>query len=374
MPITIKISTLYTGSQVLFDQVVELDGKYVVSFADAADYPAAGINYDFSGSSMAPAFIDLQLYGASGKLFNNVQDLETLAAIHALNLPGGTTRYLVTIPTSSADTIYKAIDIVREGLRLKLPGLLGLHLEGPFINAEKRGAHIEEFVRHPDEPEFEKIIAYGRGVVKMMTVAPEFFTAAQLHSLLEAEVIIAAGHSNASYEQANTSFNQGVKLATHLYNAMSPLGSREPGLTGAVLNHPDIHASIIADGVHCSFASLQLAYKLMGSRLFLITDSVTASDQGPYTFFEAGDRYVTASGTLAGSALSMISAVKNCTLKCGIPMPDSLRMASTLPAAIMGLQHLGQIKPGALADLVIFDANVQIQGVFYEGAYLHRPE
>lgn len=359
--------TLYTGDQVLFDQTLEIKGRHIHSFFSSDFRDSEPEDTDAGGMIVAPAFIDLQLYGAKGKLFNNTQDLETLRAIHAHNLTGGTTRFMVTLSTSSAETIFRAIDTVRQGLELGLPGLLGLHLEGPFINAEKRGAHLQEFVCSPNDELFKKIVDHGRGCVKMMTIAPEFFTSAQIRYLIDAGILLSAGHSNASYEQSITGFNQGISAVTHLYNAMSQFGSREPGLTGASLNYPGLHASIIADGIHCSFKSLEIASRLMQNRLFLITDSVTETNEGPYHFINADDRYLTTSGTLAGSALKMNKAVSNCIRFAGLSLENSLRMASANPAALINLQNLGIVRPGALADLVVLDHQINVRKLFYEG-------
>lgn len=366
MSLTIKAGTLFTGDQVLFDQTLILDGKEISGFTQSKEdeHP----DHDYTGCIVAPAFIDLQLYGAGGKLFNNVQDLETFDAVQQHNLQGGTTRFLITIPTSSLETIFKAIDIVREGMSQNRPGLLGLHLEGPFINPVKRGAHLEEYVIKPDAELVSKIAVYGRGVVKMMTIAPEYFTPELTAILLENGIICSAGHSNASYEESMQGFNNGITAVTHLYNAMSQLGSREAGLAGAAFNHPAVSASIIADGVHVSFPNLEIAHGIMGNRLFLITDSVTESKDGPYRFFKGKNKYVTEAGTLAGSALSMLQAVKNCVEKSGISLSDSLLMASTLPAALIKDQRLGKIRTGGLADLVVFDRNFQLLQVFYEGS------
>lgn len=387
MKFSIYAGTLFTGYELLHNQVLLIDGDKIISFQDAdlsqlkemhaADpdrkcetalpFDQASKSYNAALMIVAPAFIDLQLYGARGKLFNNTQDLQTLEAIHAHNLGGGTTRYLVTLSTSSMATILKAIDTVKEGLAQKLPGLLGLHLEGPFINAEKRGAHLAEFVISPDSVAFEQIINYGRGVIKMMTIAPEYFNEELVSRLLEADILCSAGHSNATYEEAMTGFEAGIACATHLYNAMSQLGSREPGLTGAAMNHHSANASIIADGIHCSFASLAIAHKIMRDRLYLITDSVTASTDGPYKFFAGINKFVTETGTLSGSALTMASAVRNCVQEAEISLAESLKMASYTPAQLMKLSNLGVIEPGALADLVILDQQLQVCGVFGGG-------
>ena len=360
--------TLFTGDQVLEDHTLVLKGKFIESFFPSEIHSTNADENHFKGLNVSPGFIDLQIYGAKGKLFNNNQSIESLVALSEYTQDSGCTRFLVTLSTSNHDTIIKAIKTVRQGLEMKVPGLLGLHLEGPFINPKKRGAHIESWVSKPSVKLLRELISEGEGCLRMMTVAPEQFEPDQLELLVKAGILISAGHSEATYSQSIESFNHGIRAATHLFNAMTQLGSREPGLTGAILNHPEVRASIIADGIHCDFKSLEIAKKIMGERLYLITDSVTDSNEGAYHFIKGENRYITESGTLAGSALKMITAVQNCTKFAGISLIESLRMATIYPARLLNLTpDLGILKPGALADLVFFDSEFQVKHVFYEG-------
>jgi N-acetylglucosamine-6-phosphate deacetylase len=208
---------------------------------------------------------------------------------------------------------------------------------------------------------------YGQGIIKIMTLAPEMFDDEGLQYLIQTGILLIAGHSNATYDQALRGIKSGVKGVTHLYNAMSPLGSREPGLVGACLDHAHF-ASIIPDGIHVSFPSLRIAKRIMGNRLFLISDSVTETDKGPYKFNLGDQRYVDDQGTLSGSAISLMQGVENCVRKVGISLAEALRMGSTFPAKVLGQDPItGTLHPGNLADFIVFNSDFKLQHVFYEG-------
>jgi len=367
-------SILYSGDQIFYDYSISFEGPYIVSLYPSSKAHKQAQDIDVQGMILAPGLIDLQIYGAKGKLFNNTQDQETLNSIHEHNLERGTTRYMVTLSTSSLETIFKAIDTVRKALEKSSPGLLGLHLEGPFINPEKRGAHFEEWVLKPKLEWVKQIMEYGKGVVKMMTIAPERFEPEALQYLAQTGILLSAGHSNATYEEAVHGFKSGIETVTHLYNAMSPLGSREPGLVGASLDQAHF-ASIIPDGIHVSFSSVRIAKRIMGNRLFLISDSVTETKEGPY-FFKKGDNcFINEKGTLSGSAIGLIQGVENCVKKVGISLAESIRMASAYPAKVLSNPKItGILKPGSLADFIVFDSQYKIQHVFYEGQAFKLPQ
>jgi N-acetylglucosamine-6-phosphate deacetylase len=186
--------------------------------------------------------------------------------------------------------------------------------------------------------------------------------------LLQNDIVVSAGHSNASYEQGIDGFYQGIPAATHLFNAMSPLQGREPGMVGAVYDHNDVVSSIVCDGIHVDFASVRISKKILQDRLFFITDAVSEVAYGEYIHVFKGDRYTLPDGTLSGSALTMLQAVKNGVEKAGIPLPESLRMASLYPARLMGLdKKWGSIQPGAVADLVLLDEQMNLLQVIVEG-------
>ncbi|TAL44613.1 MAG: N-acetylglucosamine-6-phosphate deacetylase, partial [Chitinophagaceae bacterium] len=242
-------------------------------------------------------------------------------------------------------------------------GLLGLHLEGPWINAEKRGAHLMQYIHSPTMEEVKKLIDEAAGVVKMITLAPETVDEAIIDFLQNNNIVISAGHSNATYRQATKSFEK-IKTATHLFNAMSQFQSREPGMVGAIYDHPSVCSSVVADGVHVDFAAIRISKRILGDRLFLITDAVAETTKGPYQHIYKNDRYVIPDGTLSGSSLTMMKAVKNCIQHLGIEPEEALRMASLYPAKIMGMDNeKGLIQKGYTASFVVFDKEYNITDV-----------
>lgn len=265
---------------------------------------------------------------------------------------------MITMATNSIEKFLKGIDIVKAYWQQGGKGLLGLHLEGPYINPSKRGAHIEQYVKKPTVEEVSMLLKHGKDVIKMMTLAPEQCPSAIIKLLTGNGVVVSAGHSNADYEQATTAFDDGVPTATHLFNAMSPLQHRAPGLPGAVLDHSTAMSSIVADGIHVDFAMVRISKKIMQERLFLITDAVTETTAGEYRHLFKGDRYILPDGTLSGSALTMMKAVKNCVEKAGIALPEALRMASAYPAKLLGI-HAGNIEKGINASFVLFNKNLE---------------
>jgi N-acetylglucosamine-6-phosphate deacetylase len=308
---------------------------------------------------LAPAFIDIQIYGAASKLFSVFPSAETLAVMNTHCNNGGTKYFLPTIATNTGDVMRRGIDAVQAYWKSGGKGVPGLHLEGPWINKVKRGAHMESFIHPPHMREVRELLAYGKGVIKMITLAPEICSREIIDLIRKDDIIISAGHSNASFEGSNDFFRD-IHLATHLFNAMSALHHREPGLPAAVMLHPEVMVSIVADGYHVDFAMIRLAKKLMGERLFLITDAVTETSEGPYRHVLNGDKYES-SGILSGSSLTMLTAVKNCVERCAIPLDEALRMASLYPAKVLGTDAVtGKIEEGYRADFVLFTTDFSV--------------
>jgi N-acetylglucosamine-6-phosphate deacetylase len=229
---------------------------------------------------------------------------------------------------------------------------LGIHLEGPWLNPIKRGAHLQEFLHSPTLDEVKQLVAESGDVIKMITLAPECCSTEVIQYLRENKILVSAGHTNATYQEAMSGFDSGITLATHLYNAMSPLQHREPGMVGAVLHHPTVMSSIIPDGYHVDWVALQLAQQLMGSRLFVITDAVTDTNSGPYQHRLAGDKYE-ADGVLSGSALTMLKACNNLMRFAGIEMDEALRLCSAYPAKAIGMENeIGKLEVGYKANFI----------------------
>jgi len=359
---------IFTGQEIQTGKAVLVrDGK-IVGTTPVADIPAGYRKKELAGYMLAPAFMDLQIYGGNGKLFSAELTTDALEAIYEYGLQGGCTRFLVTMATNSIEKFLRGMEVVRDYQAGGGKGLLGLHLEGPYINPAKKGAHISRWIKTPTPDEIRMLLEKGKGVFRMMTLAPEQCDKECIELLLQNGIVVSAGHSNASYEQGIGGFYQGIPAATHLFNAMSPLQGREPGMVGAIYDHLDVMSSIVCDGVHVDYASVRISKKILKDRLFFITDAVSEVAYGEYVHVFKGDRYTLPDGTLSGSALTMLQAVKNGVEKAGIPLPEALRMASLYPAALMGLdKKWGNIQPGAIADLVLLDEQMNLLQVIVEG-------
>ena len=346
---------IYTGKEILSGTSILINNGKIEGFVYDEDIPDEYTVRNLRGNNISAAFIDLQIYGGNGQLFSVNPSVDAIKATHEYCLQGGTANFLLTISTNSKEIVSQGIATVKKYLQEGGKGMLGLHLEGPWINPEKRGAHVEEFISTPSLEEGKHLIAAAEGVIKMITLAPEMVDEFIIDYLQENGIIISAGHSNASYKQAAKGFEK-IKLATHLFNAMSPYQSREPGMVGAIYNSDAVHCSIVADGVHVDFASIEISKKILGERLFLITDAVAASSEGPYKHVYKNDHYVLPNGTLSGSSLTMMKAVKNCVQHAGIEKEEALRMATVYPAKILGLENeIGFVERNYKASFVVFD-------------------
>ena len=224
----------------------------------------------------------------------------------------------------------------------------------------RRGAHVEALIHAPAKNEVKELLDYGKDVIRMITLAREVCVPWVIEELLSRNILISAGHSNATYEQAIHAFNHGVKAVTHLYNAMSPLHHRAPGLVGASMDHHSVMASIIPDGHHVDYASIRIAKQVMHDRLFVITDAVTDTESGPYQHYPAGDKYE-AAGVLSGSALTMNLAVKNLVENAGIDLEEALCMCSLIPARVIGLENeISVIRKDAYTRAVVLKNDLDV--------------
>lgn len=315
------------------------------------------------GGNLAPAFIDLQIYGAHGKLLSVFAEPDSLARLNTYCRSGGAAYCLPTLATNSYEVFRKGIDAVRAYWQSGGQGVLGIHLEGPWINPVKKGAHLDSLIHSPSLQQVREILTYGKDVIRMITLAPEVCTKEVIDLIVSQGIVVSAGHSDATYDQAKQAFADGVTAVTHLYNAMSPLAHRAPGLAGAAMDDEQVMASIIPDGHHVAYPAIRIAKSVMQDRLFVITDAVTDTDQGPYQHYLAGDKYESA-GILSGSALTMGKAVRNLVNHAGIDLAEALRMASLYPARVVGLDNrLGKIAKGYAAKFVLIDDKLEPAGL-----------
>ncbi len=359
---TIYSSRLFTGTGWLADQAVEISKGKI-----RAVHPFSPIDPEKKYSILAPAFIDIQIYGAYDKLLSVYPEAASLHLLHKYCLSGGAAYFQPTVATNSTEVFYKCIDAVRAYWSEGGQGCLGLHIEGPWLHPHRKGAHIERYIHAPDLAEVRDLLTYGKGVITMITLAPEVCKQELIELIQAGGIVVSAGHSNASYTEATDAFDAGITTATHLYNAMSPLQHRAPGMVGAIFDHPAVMSSIVPDGYHVDIPAIRIAKKIMGERLFVITDAVTETSEGPYPHHLSGDRYVS-NGILSGSALTMIKGVCNLVDHAGIDLGEALRMVSLYPARVMRISdHTGKIENGFSADLVMLDDDLKVTGVISNG-------
>jgi N-acetylglucosamine-6-phosphate deacetylase len=368
-------ATLFTGDAVERGKVLWVEQGTIWAVCTPADLPDRVPVLDLHGAWLLPGLVDVQLYGGSTGFFTRDLSLESLENMVLTHRSEGTTTLLPTLFSTSRERILRAMEVVREYQAQGRQGVAGLHVEGPFINPVKRGAHSAAMVRPPTREELQELISRGRDVVKIMTIAPECFDSALLDLLRGSGWAIAAGHTHATYAELNAFFDQGFSLVTHLYNAMRPLESRDPGAVGTVFDRPDVHASIIVDGYHCDYAAVRIAKKLMGERLFLISDATFAKYAGTRLEFEGftlnydGYRFLNDEGKLAGSAITLLDAVRNCVQRVGIAPDEAFRMATAYPARHLNLHNkLGYLRPGYRADLLaLVPDGLRVQEVWVGG-------
>jgi N-acetylglucosamine-6-phosphate deacetylase len=338
-------SRIFTGQQWLENQEISVENGRISAISDGIG--AASENM------LVPGFIDLQIYGGGGILFSNHQTTEAIQATFDEHHKTGTVAFQITLNCSPAESMWKTIDAYSA---YSGPGLVGLHLEGPFFNPVRRGAHQEAFVQKPSLAFLEELIERTKGIPTYLTIAPEMFSSAELSLLLNSPIMCSLGHSDATYSEAMDAIQKGVSRITHLFNAMSQWQSRAPGLVGASFDS-NAWTSIIADGLHCDYKSLELAYRLKKGRLFLITDAVTNDVSGPYSFLAKEGRFTNEAGVLSGSSLTMIEAIQNCVQKASIPLEEAIRMATVYPAEVANLANLGSIEAVSYTHLRAHETN-----------------
>jgi N-acetylglucosamine-6-phosphate deacetylase len=350
--------------------VVVEDGR----IASVAERRADGERIDLDGDILASGFIDTQVNGGGGVLFNDAPTVETIERIGTAHQRFGTTGFLPTLISDDLPVIARAIEAVDAAIERGVPGVLGIHIEGPFLNVERKGIHLASKIRALDSAAIELLTGLKRGRT-LITLAPERTSPDMIRALTRRGAIVSAGHTNASYAEAKKAIEAGLTGATHLFNAMSPLGNREPGMVGAVLDDERVTAGIIVDGRHVSPATLRIALRARCPDAFmLVTDAMpTVGDgddfilQGKHIRVENGV-CVDDSGTLAGSDLDMGLAVRNAVELLGVTPEQALSMASAVPARFLGLaESHGRIAPGAAASFVRLDSELNLRGVWIDG-------
>lgn len=364
--IAITNCKFFTDQQLSSHQTVLIEDGRIKAFTNG-EIPSEYQVIDAKGNYLVPGFLELQIYGSGGNLFSAFPTVETLRQMDEDLIGKGTTSFMACLATNTMSVFYEAIAAAKT-YRKEAKGFMGLHLEGPFLNPKRRGAHVEEHICKASLEEVKKLIEYAEGTVKIMTIAAELQDDEVIQYLLDQGVILSLGHSDATFEQATAAYNKGITTTTHLFNAMPSIHHRAPNLPVAAFNHPTAMASIIADGQHVNFEVIRMSYKLMKERLFLITDAVTECNVGPYQHRLTGDKFTTADGTLSGSNITLLDAVRNCVSHCGIPLSAALEMASLNPARVLKKEAVfGSVSPGKVADLLLLNDDLTLQHVFVGG-------
>ncbi|MFZ7307994.1 N-acetylglucosamine-6-phosphate deacetylase [Avibacterium avium] len=367
---------IYTAQAVLYGQAVIVEDEKILSIVPQENLPEGMQQIDLKGNNLTAGFIDLQLNGCGGVMFNGDTSVKTLEIMQQTNLRSGTTSYLPTFITADDEGIKQAVSVMGEYLKKHKNQALGLHLEGPYLSVEKKGVHQAEYIR-AISPEMKDFLCQNASVITKITLAPENPTAKYIGDFVQSGIVVSIGHSNATYDVAKQAIAKGATFATHLHNAMSPISSgREMGVVGAVLDS-DIYTGIIVDGLHVEFGNIKIDKKVKGDKLCIVTDATAAAGADIESFDFVGKTvYVRdgkcydANGTLGGSAITMIESVENAVKQVGIPLDETLRMCNYYPAKAIGVDdHLGDIAEGKIANLTVFNNDFDVLGSAVNGQW-----
>lgn len=350
------------------------DNARVTGIVARSDAPDSTHRHILHGGILVPGFVDLQVNGGGGVLLNDEPTLSGLTTICTAHRQFGTTSLLPTLITDTPDITARTIAAGRQAHATMLSGFLGLHLEGPHLAPARKGAHDPTLIRPIEDDDIQRLTdAVAAMPVLLTTLAPDIVAPARIRKLTAAGVIVSLGHSNASADQVEDAVAAGATMVTHLFNAMSPLGHREPGMVGAALDQPCLHCGLIADGIHVDarVISLALRAKNGAGRLFLVTDAMAATGTDLTSFTLNGrtihrrdGRLTLADGTLAGADIDMIASVRLMHRTVGLPLDEALRMASLYPAQAVGQTAIGHLQPGAQADFVHLSPDLTVREVW----------
>lgn len=371
--IVLSGARIFDGEHLLDDHAVVVEGARIAAIVPHSDRPDGAVR-DLGGGLLAPGYIDVQVNGGGGVLFNEAPTPEGIARIAAAHRNHGTIGLLPTLVTDTPQVTAAAIAATREARRLT-PAALGIHLEGPFLDPRRKGAHELSYIRSLERDDVATIAEANCGAV-MLTLAPNRVGTESIAELARHGVLVSLGHSDASYEQARGAVEAGARAFTHLFNAMSAPTGREPGMVGAALDLDEAFVGLIADGHHVHEANLRIALAAKRrDRFMLITDAMPPAAGGPDHFELQGRRVTCADGclrlddgTLAGSVLTMDEAVRYAVNVVRLPLVDALAMASRVPATFLRRDtELGRIAPGYLASLVHLDDELRVLETWIEG-------
>ena len=365
---------LVTNGKISEEKTILTENGFVLDIIEQNQFSPDKNSINLNGAYLAPSLIDLQIYGSGGALFGGQPTVNHLQQMEKSLLQQGTTGFFATIATNTNEIVLQGIESAKIYRKNSIGNFLGLHLEGPFLNPKRKGAHPENLIRKAELQELKYWFDLAEGEIKMVTIAPELQSDEVLDFLDQQNIILSAGHSNASFSQANRFLKSPVKAVTHLYNAMPQMHHREPGFIPAIFEQKPF-TSIVPDGIHVDFPMIRLAKRELGEKLFLITDAVTASNEGVYQHKFNQNHYVMPDGTLSGSALTMLKGVQNCVQYAAINLAEAINMASLYPAQLLKDEQKGQIKKGCRAHFIVFNADFEHLGTVFNGQYLqHQSE
>ena len=367
--------TIYTTQAVLTDHAVIIENDIIKDIVVTSTLNSDLEKIDLNGANLSPGFIDLQLNGCGGVMLNGAETQETLEIMQAANLKSGTTSYLPTFITDADEGIKRVLDVARHYMDKTANEVLGLHLEGPYLSLEKKGIHRQEFIRKPDA-DMINLISKNNDIVAMLTLAPENCPAEVVKQLSDSGIVVSLGHTNATYAQAKVAIENGASCATHLFNAMTAVAGREPGVVGAIYDN-DIYAGVIVDGFHVAYENIRISKKIMGEKLFLVTDATAPAGAnidsfdfvGTTVYYKDGKCFG-ADGTLGGAAVTMIESIEQTVKFVGVELKEAIRMATLYPAKAISVDNkLGSIEAGKIANLAIFSNDYKVNATVVNGVY-----
>jgi len=362
------------NSAILHDHCVVIDDEIISAILPLAQCPIELEKVDLAGANLCAGFIDLQLNGCGGVLFNNDISVATLEIMQVTNERFGCTSFLPTLITTNDSDMHNAVAVMAQFQQQYSHQALGLHLEGPYLSLAKKGIHSSALLRNSEQSMID-FMCQNSAQISTVTIAPEQTQLKHIKQLSQAGIQVSLGHSNASYSEAMQCFSAGASFTTHLFNAMSSITGRDPGVVGATYDTKNNYAGIIVDGHHVDYANVRMSHKLLGERLVLVTDGVAPAGANIESFdfvgtevFYRNGKCVGADGTLGGSALTMIEAVENTVKKVGLTLVESLRMASLYPAKSIGVdEQLGSISVGKVANITVLDDKFKVQKTIVNG-------
>ena len=367
-------SKLFNGIDFIEHKALLIEDQHIAGIVNKDAIPTDFQVKKLEGGILSPGFIDLQVNGGGGKLFNNSPDKESLNTIISAHQYFGTTSIMPTVISDSLNILQKCTDIISNEINNN-HSLLGIHIEGPFFNVKYRGVHQKQYINTINASYLNLFETLDKFPV-MLTLAPECISIKQLKHLNSLGFKILAGHTDANYDQLEEAVKYGLDGFTHLFNAMGQISAREPGVVGSAFDFDETSASIIVDlhHVHPSLINLSFKQKPKG-KLFFVSDSMATINHGEPSFelydevvSESNGRIINSEGKLAGSSITQIDAIKNAYQKCSIPLESAISMATLYPAEYLGVSdYIGQLKKGYRADLAHFDSNFHVQNVWLAG-------